>query len=65
MWECITSLTSKGYTVTHIVPADDMYGHELSSQCWCCPDLDEEHWTALHHSGDDRESFELGRRKPS
>jgi hypothetical protein len=64
-WLSITSVSDAGGLVTHIVPIDDTHDHELSSECWCDPKLDEEHWVATHQSADGREDFESGARKPS
>jgi len=51
--------------VTHVIPVDDLHDHEMSSECWCQPGLDHEHWVATHNSADGREEFESGMRKPS
>lgn len=64
-WQSITGLTDKGYTVTHIIPVDDLFDHGLSSDCWCHPQLDDEFFVATHNSADGREYFENGMRKPS
>ena len=65
MWHSISGVTPCGSIVTHIVPGEDLYPHELSADCWCGPDLDHEFWIATHRSADGREDFESGRRKPS
>ena len=64
-WMSITGVTDSGGLVTHVLPIDDTHEHELSSDCWCEPYLDHEHWVATHHSADGREAFESGARKPS
>ena len=51
--------------VTHVVPLDDMYEHQLEADCWCCPDIDTDHFVATHNSADHREEYESGERKPS
>ena len=64
-WVSITGMTESGGRVTHIIPVDDLHGHEMSSDCWCQPILDHEYWIATHNSADGREDYENGRRKPS
>lgn len=64
-WQCISFKSDAGNLVQHIVPVDDLRPHELASDCWCRPDLDEEDWIATHHSADFREDFETGKRQPS
>lgn len=64
-WTLILGITEGGFSVSHVIPADDLYDHELSEQCWCQPELDDEEFVATHHSFDNREAFEEGRRKPS
>lgn len=51
----------------HVVPCDDLRGHELCPQCWCRPRDDEEVGDAVmvHNSMDGREAFERGERQPS
>ena len=63
-WLSITGM-AEGGLVTHIIPVDDLHDHEMSSDCWCQPRLDHEHWVATHNSADRREEFESGARKPS
>jgi hypothetical protein len=64
-WQSITGMTPKGHLVTHVIPVDDLHEHYMSDECWCCPELDDEHWVATHNSADRREEFESGARKPS
>lgn len=64
-WVTIIAEAEAGNIVTHVVPLDDMYEHFLDSECWCCPDLDEEFFVATHNSADHREQYETGERKPS
>ena len=64
-WALISFQSEMGNTVKHIVPEDDLREHDLIPDCWCEPTLDEENWTAVHNSADNREAFETGERKPS
>ncbi len=64
-WSMIVGENDKGFRIVHVLPEDDMFDHETSSRCWCCPELDEEHFVVTHHSADRREDFEQGLRKPS
>lgn len=52
-------------TKWHIIPMDDDKEHQVSLECWCCPELDEEDNLIIHNSADGRELFERGERKPS
>jgi len=45
-WEQISGINLLGERLTHIVPTE--HGHELSSDCPCDPDFDEESTTYLH-----------------
>jgi hypothetical protein len=27
---------------THLIPPDDVREHEISEECWCCPEEDED-----------------------
>lgn len=50
----------------HVFPPDDLREHELSIDCWCHPEYDDEIGViVLHHSMDGRELFERGERLPS
>lgn len=64
-WTIYIGQTEAGHTVSHVIPDDDLYEHAMSDFCWCEPELDHEDWVATHHSFDNREAFEEGRRKPS
>lgn len=53
---------TEGRVEGHVVPVDDLREHDLSADCWCVPDEDEEvaflNGTAqllLHNSADGRE----------
>ena len=46
----------------HTYPLNDLRDHVLSRDCWCHPTLDDEFPEhVLHHSMDERESYEQGR----
>lgn len=64
-WITVTAESEAGNSVTHVVPLDDMYEHQLQAECWCCPSLDAEFFVATHNSADQREAYESGERKPS
>jgi hypothetical protein len=49
----------------HVVPLSDTREHEVSINCWCSPEYDEEFDQVLHNAADGREDFEEGKRKPS
>jgi hypothetical protein len=46
--------------VQHVIPCDDEREHDLSSWCWCCPDLVPvgESTLYVHHAADLREAYE-------
>lgn len=56
-------------SVWHVVPVNDTYEHEDSSECWCCPTVDDDTppgtLLVIHNSYDEREKFETGERKAS
>jgi hypothetical protein len=64
-WVIFLCQTKAGYSVSHVIPSGDLYDHEMSDDCWCQPEMDDEDSVATHHSFDNREAFEEGRRKPS
>jgi hypothetical protein len=64
-WRLIGFVSDAGYFVQHLVPVDDLYEHVLLPSCWCKPTSDDEDFTAVHNSADQREQFERGERKPS
>jgi len=46
----------------HVVPLNDLREHDTSLTCWCHPTPeDDESRVVLHHSMDERESYEQGR----
>ena len=46
----------------HVVPLNDLREHDTSLTCWCHPTPeDDEPRVVLHHSMDERESYEQGR----
>jgi hypothetical protein len=46
----------------HVVPFNDLREHDTSLTCWCHPTPeDDEPRVVLHHSMDERESYEQGR----
>ena len=48
----------------HVIPEDDLRGHETTPECWCKPTQDDDEpnvW--VHHSMDRREEYEEGRAK--
>ena len=47
----------------HVYPIADLREHEISADCWCKPEADEE--LIVHHALDGREAFETGERLPS
>ena len=48
----------------HVVPVDDLREHELTIDCWCNPEEDDEEPTVIiHNAMDERETYENGRRK--
>jgi hypothetical protein len=65
MWATIVGESHEGCQVTHVIPLNDTYKHELRGDCWCTPELDYEELVAVHNSADNREAFESGERKPS
>lgn len=64
-WITVSAESQAGNTVTHVVPLNDIYEHQLQAECWCSPHLDEEFFVATHNSADHREDYETGERKPS
>lgn len=57
-WFLYSGESEAGTLVAHVVPAHDMREHELSSECWCDPELNEVDMIATHHSADGREAYE-------
>lgn len=56
----------KGIEFVHVMPIFDLRQHDAVPECWCCPTEDtEDSFVLIHHSADQREQFETGRRKPS
>lgn len=56
---------TEGRIEGHVVPVDDLREHDLSADCWCLPDAEDEtpflEGTAqpfLHNSADGREARE-------
>lgn len=47
----------------HIIPMCDDQEHQVSLECWCKPEEDDD--LIIHNSADGRELFERGERKPS
>ena len=49
----------------HVVPINDLREHEASVDCWCKPTEDDEGWPDIwvHHSMDEREEYENGRKE--
>ena len=48
---------------THIHPVNDTSAHITDgSKCWCDPTVDEEDFLIIHHSHDQRETYETGRK---
>lgn len=45
----------------HLAPIDDLRPHDLSGDCWCHPEQDEESGVWIHNSMDRREEYEEGR----
>ncbi len=64
-WVLSCFVSENGNLVQHIVPTDDLYEHDLLPTCWCCPQIDNIYFLAIHNSADEREKFERGERKPS
>ena len=50
------------YQPYHVCPLGDLKEHEISTKCWCEPELIEGVW--VHNSADGREDYENGDRKP-
>lgn len=46
--------------VPHVAPNDDLKAHVVNKSCWCCPTEDD--GVMVHHSMDQRESYERGRK---
>ena len=44
-------------TTWHVIPEDDLMEHELSSDCWCEPELDDDGKSVLwvHNSTNDEQ----------
>ena len=64
-WKIEGFVSEAGNLVQHIIPVNDLYEHELLPTCWCCPEIDDSQFIAVHNSADDREAFEREERKPS
>jgi hypothetical protein len=47
--------------MSHVIPIDDLRPHEEAVTCWCHPTDDE--GVTVHHSLDQRESYEQGRQQ--
>lgn len=45
----------------HVYPVNDLREHEMTKDCWCRPEIDQEHDLIIHNSMDERESYEQGR----
>jgi hypothetical protein len=48
----------------HVIPLNDLRGHEEVDDCWCTPHVDE-HSVCIHHAMDGRVEYETSERKPS
>lgn len=62
--DTLTRAIAKG--PLHIIPVGDLRDHDMSPECWCCPEENPEVpnlWS--HNSADGREAYERGERKPS
>ena len=46
----------------HVYPLNDLREHEMSKECWCRPDVDED-GVCVHNALDGREAYEIGERK--
>lgn len=64
-WMVKSFVSEAGNLVQHIIPAEDLYEHELMPTCWCDPKIDPKDFLAIHNAADEREKFERGERKPS
>lgn len=52
----------------HVFPLHDLREHMTDgdgSDCWCDPEIEDGGRLIVHRSADDRESLELGLRKPN
>jgi hypothetical protein len=48
----------------HIIPIDDLRGHDESFDCWCNPERDDiDPELVIHNSMDGREAYETGKRQ--
>lgn len=49
--------------MVHVYPLNDLREHEMSKECWCRPDVDEDDGVCVHNALDGREAYENGERK--
>jgi hypothetical protein len=56
-----------GYGPVHVIPEHDLWPHEMSENCCCRPEDDDDNarWILIHNAFDGREDFESGKRSPS
>ena len=55
-------MTDKNFMI-HVYPTHDTAKHQLEGiECWCSPEIDEEHGLVIHNSYDQRETYEQGRK---
>ena len=47
----------------HVYPLEDLREHEITTQCWCHPEVDEDDEICVHNALDGREAYESGERK--
>jgi hypothetical protein len=53
---------SNSHLWQHVVPVNDLREHVTDGDCWCNPTIDEEYFIVIHHSMDERETYEEGRK---
>ena len=52
---------SNAHLLTHFVPTNDLREHVTDGECWCNPDVVDD-LIVIHHSRDERETYEEGRK---
>ena len=48
-------------TLMHVVPVNDLREHITNGECWCNPEVNDD-GVVVHHSLDQRETYEEGRK---
>lgn len=42
----------------HVIPLGDLVEHQIHAKCWCCPTLDADSDSLIHHPADFRDEFD-------